>query len=167
MSCKIPYPHDFEDTPCKMCHPENELNKEWLKGNIVNPLESECWCKLGCSINPCSCPCHLPKESKEKPFNNIIQANSANYMGTQEELDNLPTPFTASKPSWEERFDKKFIPENVKLYGNEIDIEKLGVPMIIGDIKNFIQFQIKQAEERGYNNGLADGRKPYEPNCEC
>jgi len=34
------------------------------------------------------------------------------------------------------------------------------------ELKQFISLRIKQAEERGYKNGLADGRKPYQPNCE-
>lgn len=72
--CKIPYVHDFPDYPCPLCSPKEFEAYKNSKGNTENPLEEKCcerclgsisglqwWC------NDTSCPCHLPKESKELP----------------------------------------------------------------------------------------------------
>jgi hypothetical protein len=62
-------------------------------------------------------------------------------------------------------FDEKFIPESVKRYSDEIDINTLGIPLIPKDIKNLIiQSHIKylQSEiERLASERRIRGLQPY------
>lgn len=37
--CPIRYPHDFDDSPCKLCHPEKSLVDELKEAIDLDPMD--------------------------------------------------------------------------------------------------------------------------------
>jgi len=63
---------------------------------------------------------------------------------------------------WVEEFEEKFIPQSIKNYADRINIEELGVPIVIRDIKSFLLTSLKEYGDIREKEGQERVRKEIE-----